>query len=73
MFYGRLTRMKRVDHAIQAFKKLEEQHPDVAELLKLRYFAGMQLKDAAELLGISTATAKRRWAFARAFLFKQLT
>jgi DNA-directed RNA polymerase specialized sigma24 family protein len=39
---------------------------------ELRYFAGVPLKDAADLLGISPATAKRRWAFARAFLYGEL-
>ncbi len=57
----------------EALRRLETEHADVAALLKLRYFAGMPLKDAAELLGISPATAKRRWAFARAFLYGELT
>ncbi|MCA9140413.1 MAG: sigma-70 family RNA polymerase sigma factor [Planctomycetales bacterium] len=56
----------------EALEKLQDEHPHVAELLKLRYFAGVPLKDAAELLGISPATAKRRWAFARAFLYGEL-
>ncbi|MCA9131092.1 MAG: sigma-70 family RNA polymerase sigma factor [Planctomycetales bacterium] len=56
----------------EALGKLEEEHPQVAELLKLRYFAGVPLKDAADLLNISPATAKRRWAFARAFLYRHL-
>ncbi|MCR9293965.1 MAG: sigma-70 family RNA polymerase sigma factor [bacterium] len=57
----------------EALGRLEIEHPHIADLLKLRYFAGMPLKDAAELLGISPATAKRRWAFARAFLYGELT
>lgn len=57
----------------EALEKLQSEHAQVAELLKLRYFAGVPLKDAAELLGISPATAKRRWAFARAFLFSELS
>ena len=56
----------------EALGKLQNEHPHVAELLKLRFFAGVPLKDAAELLGISPATAKRRWAFARAFLYGEL-
>lgn len=56
----------------EALERLEAQHTDSSKLMKLRYFAGMPLKDAAELLGISTATAKRRWAFARAFLYSEL-
>lgn len=56
----------------EALNTLDSDHADVAQLLKLRYFAGMPLKDAAHLLGISPATAKRRWAFARAFLYNAL-
>lgn len=57
----------------EALLKLEADQPQVAELVKLRYFAGVPLKDAAELLGVSLATAKRRWAFARAFLYDELS
>ena len=56
----------------EALEKLQIEYPHVADLLKLRYFAGVPLKDAAELLSISPATAKRRWAFARAFLYGEL-
>ena len=57
----------------EALEKLQSEHPQVVELLKLRYFAGVPLKDAADLLEISPATAKRRWAFARAFLYGELS
>jgi RNA polymerase sigma factor (TIGR02999 family) len=40
-----------------------------AELVKLRYFVGLTIGEAAEVLGISTPTAKRDWAYARAWLF----
>ncbi|MCS7471632.1 sigma-70 family RNA polymerase sigma factor [Stieleria sp. ICT_E10.1] len=56
----------------EALAKLEQEQPEMAELVKLRYFAGVPLKDAAPLLGVSLATAKRRWAFARAFLYDEL-
>lgn len=56
----------------EALTNLESTHPDAAELLKLRYFAGLPLKESALMLGISTATAKRRWTLARAFLYDQL-
>ena len=56
----------------EALARLEREQPKIAQLLKLRYFAGVPLKDAATLLGISLATAKRRWAFARAFLYGEL-
>lgn len=43
-----------------------------AELVKLRYFAGLTLEEAAEALGVSVPTAKRDWAFARAWLFNDI-
>jgi RNA polymerase sigma factor (TIGR02999 family) len=42
------------------------------ELVKLRYFAGLALDQAAEALGVSTATAYRHWAYARAWLSSEL-
>jgi len=39
-------------------------HPEKAELVKLRYFVGMTLSEAADALGVSTATAERYWRFA---------
>ncbi len=55
-----------------ALAKLDREQPEIALLLKLRYFAGIPLKDVAALQGVSLATAKRRWAFARAFLYGEL-
>ena len=43
-----------------------------AELIKLRYFAGLTTKEAAEILNISVPTADRWWAYARAWLFKEI-
>ena len=43
-----------------------------AELVKLRYFAGLTIEEAAEVLGISAATAKRYWSYARAWLFRKI-
>jgi RNA polymerase sigma factor (sigma-70 family) len=43
-----------------------------AEVVKLRYFAGYTLEEAADLLGISKSTVQRRWNFARAWLFSRL-
>jgi len=43
-----------------------------AELVKLRYFAGLTLEQAAEVLGVAVPTAKRDWAYARAWLFKDI-
>ena len=48
-------------------------HPQKAELVKLRYFAGLTLPEAAEVLGISTPTAERHWAIARVWLFREIS
>ena len=52
--------------------KLAAEDPQKAELTKLRYFVGMTFEEAAEVLGISVATAKRHWAYARAFLYEEI-
>jgi RNA polymerase sigma factor (TIGR02999 family) len=57
----------------EALAKLAAEQPAKAELVKLRYFAGLSLEEAAACLGISPATAKRRWAVARAWLFAALS
>ena len=57
----------------EALDKLAAEAPDKAELIKLRFFVGLSIDDAAATLGISPATAKRHWAFARAWLFAELS
>jgi RNA polymerase sigma factor (TIGR02999 family) len=57
----------------EALTELARQEPAKAELVKLRYFAGLSLEEAAACLGISEATAKRYWAVARAWLFAALS
>jgi DNA-directed RNA polymerase specialized sigma24 family protein len=47
-------------------------HPDKAQLVKLRYFAGLTIEEAAQAMRISIATANRHWAYARAWLFRYL-
>ncbi len=51
---------------------LEQLHPENAQILKLRFFAGLSLEEAAQVVGISRATAQRKWAYARAWLFGRL-
>jgi RNA polymerase sigma factor (TIGR02999 family) len=53
----------------EALDLFAAQEPRQAELVKLRYFVGLRIGEAAEVLGISEATAKRWWAYARAWLF----
>ena len=57
----------------EALNRLAAADPRRAELVRLRYFAGLTLEQAAELLGISRATADRHWAFARAWLYDAMT
>jgi RNA polymerase sigma factor (TIGR02999 family) len=52
----------------EALQKLAEVEPQKAQLVELRYFAGLTGEQAAEVLGISPSTADRHWAFARAWL-----
>ncbi len=56
----------------EALARLAAEAPDKAELVKLRYFAGLTLEQAAACQGVSLATAKRRWAVARAWLYDAL-
>jgi RNA polymerase sigma factor (TIGR02999 family) len=53
----------------EALDKLAREDPRKAELVKLRYFAGLSVQEAAEVLGISRATADRYWAYAKAWLY----
>lgn len=57
----------------EALEKLARQDRSKAELVKLRYFAGMTLEEAAQLMGISVPTAKRNWAYAKAWLHREVT
>ena len=56
-----------------ALEEFAQRDPIKAELVKLRYFGGFSLSEAAELLEISPATADRYWAYARAWLQCQLS
>lgn len=59
----------RVDEAL---RKLALEDPVKAELVKLRYFAGVSIPKAAAALGLSESSAKRAWAYARAWLYEEL-
>ncbi|HET7538156.1 MAG TPA: ECF-type sigma factor [Candidatus Didemnitutus sp.] len=65
----------RDEHVIvvnDALEQLAEHDATAAELVKLRFFGGFTFVQAAELLGISERTAKRTWAYARAWLFDEI-
>jgi RNA polymerase sigma factor (TIGR02999 family) len=56
----------------EALSKFAVKEPAKAELIKLRFFTGLTIPQAAEVLGISEATAERYWTFARAWLYCEL-
>lgn len=55
-----------------ALDKLAKDHPVQAELVKLRYFAGLTNEETAHLLDISVSTAKNYWSFSRAWLLREI-
>jgi RNA polymerase sigma factor (TIGR02999 family) len=59
-----------LDEALDALARID---PVKAEVVKLRYFAGLTIEETAACLGISPATAKRHWAVARAWLYRRLS
>ena len=56
----------------KALDGLAEQHPREAEVVKLRYFAGLTVEESAEILGIAARTVEKDWSFARAWLKRAL-
>jgi len=56
----------------KALSRLAAHEPDIAKLVELRFFAGMTLQQAADLLNISLRSANRDWAYARAWLRREL-
>ena len=57
----------------EALTRLAEFDPEQERLVELRYFAGLSLEEAADVLGVSRATAAREWAVAKAWLHRELT
>ena len=56
----------------EALTKLEAEDPAKAELVKLRFFAGLTMPEIAKVMKISLATAERHWTYARTWLFAEL-
>jgi RNA polymerase sigma factor (TIGR02999 family) len=56
----------------EALEKFAAQDKPKAELVKLRFFGGLTIEEAADILGISVATAKRHWIYARAWLHAEI-
>jgi len=63
------TILLRINDALEIFAR---DYAEPAELVKLRFFAGLTNEETAAAMGISEGTAKRHWTFARAWLYKQL-
>ena len=57
----------------EALSRLEQIDPEQARIVELRYFVGLTNEETADALGLSPATVKRRWALARAWLFRELS
>ena len=57
----------------EALARLASIHPERAELVRLRYFAGMTLEEAAQAMGISRSQAERSWAYSRAWLLREIS
>jgi RNA polymerase sigma factor (TIGR02999 family) len=84
--WGGLNRVSLVDSLIgataeetmlpaldEALERLEKIDPEQARIVELRFFAGLSIEEAAAALDMSPATLKRRWALARAWLFRELS
>lgn len=56
----------------EALSRLELEDPRKAELVKLRYFVGLNNREVSEAMGVSEATVERHWSFAKAWLFTQI-
>jgi RNA polymerase sigma factor (TIGR02999 family) len=56
----------------EVLKELEKADPEKFEVVMLRYFAGLSIDQVATTLGISTSTVDRRWAFAKAWLQREM-
>ena len=62
--------VEEVDAALSKFVQVD---PQKAEVVKLRFYAGLTIKQTAEVMGISTATVERYWTYGRAWLFRELS
>ncbi len=56
----------------EALEKLDKEEAKAAEIAKLRFFGGLTLEEAAQVLGVTKRTADRYWAFARVWLFDEM-
>jgi DNA-directed RNA polymerase specialized sigma24 family protein len=66
---GRPVDLLDLDRALTELARLD---PEQARIVEIRFFGGLSIDEAAEALGISSATVKRHWISARAYLYQQL-
>jgi RNA polymerase sigma factor (TIGR02999 family) len=57
----------------EALSRLEARDPQQGRVVELRFFGGLTIEEAAEVMGISSATVKREWAVAKAWLYRELS
>lgn len=57
----------------ESLTRLSQSNPDIAQVVSLRYFAGLTIEETSEALGISVRTVNRHWSFAKAWLYAELT
>ena len=57
----------------EALDRLAAEDPRKAELVKLRFFIGLTIEEAAQAMDVSTPTVKRDWAYARAWLYREIS
>ena len=67
---GSQVDLVRLDDALASLAKIDEQQ---SRIIELRFFGGLSIDEAAQLIGISPRTLKRQWAIARAWLFRELS
>ena len=56
----------------EAISRLEKESPDLAQIVRLRFYGGLSVDETAHVLGVSASTVRRNWTFARAWLKRQL-
>ncbi len=57
----------------EAISRLEKESPDLAQVVRLRFYGGLSVDETAHVLGVSASTVRRDWTYARAWLMRQLT
>ena len=63
--------MAEISRILEAIERLAEEERKMADLVKFRFFAGLTIHQAAEILGLPHRTADRYWAYARTWLYRE--